>query len=438
MRFRDRVDAGRQLAAHVRGFVDPDTENIVVLGLPRGGVPVAREVARALAAPLDVLLVRKIGFPDHPELGIGAIGEGGVRILDRSIIDRANISASTIAAIEAAERTELARRARLYRGDRAPRSLQQRTALIVDDGLATGGTARAAIAIARALGAARVLLAVPVGPADTVAALEAEADGVIVLSQPRDFRAVGEWYDDFTQTSDDEVVAALADAEGVALSRTVRFAIGAATLEGTLDIPDHPKGLVVFVHGSGSSRRSPRNRAVARQLHRAGFATLLFDLLTEGEATNRALVFDTEFLAGRLQHVVRWAGTQPELAALPLGLFGASTGAGAALRVAASPGVDIRAVVARGGRPDLAGDRLGAVRCPTLLIVGGADLPTREVNEAAAAQLRCPHETAIIRGATHLFEEPGALETVGQLAADWFGFHLDGRNAASKQRAPAS
>ncbi len=438
MRFRDRVDAGRQLAAHVRGFVDPDTENIVVLGLPRGGVPVAREVARALAAPLDVLLVRKIGFPDHPELGIGAIGEGGVRILDRSIIDRANISAPTIAAIEAAERSELARRARLYRGDRAPRSLQQRTALIVDDGLATGGTARAAIAIARALGAARVLLAVPIGPADTVAALEAEADGVIVLSQPRDFRAVGEWYDDFTQTSDDEVIAALADAEVAAVSRTVRFAIGAATLEGTLDLPDHPQGLVVFAHGSGSSRHSPRNRAVARHLHRAGFATLLFDLLTEAEATNRALVFDTEFLAGRLQHVVRWAGTQPELAALPLGLFGASTGAGAALRVAASPDVDVRAVVSRGGRPDLAGDRLGAVRCPTLLIVGGADLPTREVNEAAAAQLRCPHETAIIRGATHLFEEPAALETVGQLAADWFGFHLDGRNAASKQRASAS
>ncbi len=445
MKFHDRADAGRQLG---RRLLDEfgTAPDVVVVGLPRGGVPVAREVAQTLGAPLDVLLVRKLGFPGHPELGMGAIGEGNVRVLDTNLIVRAGISQQTVEAVTAAERVELARRARLYRSTRPPLTLTHETALIVDDGLATGGTARAAIAVARAMGAARVVVAVPVAPADTVAMLEAEADAVVVLKVPANFRAVGEWYDDFTQTTDAEVISAMATsprsdgpeaqppAARPSVSRSVGISIGPITVEGTLDVPPDARGLIVFAHGSGSSRHSPRNRAVARRLQQAGFATLLFDLMTEAEAQDRALVFDTEFLAERLLHVTRWARTDPDLSTLPLGLFGASTGAGAALRVAARADVFVRAVVSRGGRPDLAAEQLDAVRCPTLLIVGGADLPTREVNEAAAARLRCPHEMAIIRGATHLFEEPGALESVAQLAADWFEFHLGDSHPASHSR----
>lgn len=434
MRFRDRVSAGQQLAKQLSPL-RADAADIVVLGLPRGGVPVAREVATALDAPLDVLCVRKLGLPGHPEFGMGAIGEGGVRVLDDALIARLGISLPAIESVERPERVELDRRAQRYRGARPPISLRGRTAVIVDDGVATGGTARAAIQVARAMGACRVIIAVPVAPADTVAALRREADDVAVLLVPPRFHAVGEWYDDFSQTSDAEVLAALSPAEGAGSpasgrtprggsSRTVQIPLGPDSLEGSLEIPDNTLGIVVFAHGSGSSRHSVRNQAVARRLREAGMATLLFDLLTEREAQDRSLVFDTELLAERLHQITAWVRSDDQLRDLPLGLFGASTGAGAALRVAAAPDSGVSAVVSRGGRPDLAGDRLSDVRCPTLLIVGGADLPTLEVNEAAATQLRCPHQIVVIRGATHLFEEPGALENVARLAADWFGAHL--------------
>jgi Predicted phosphoribosyltransferases len=441
MRFRDRVSAGQQLAKQLAPLQASAAET-VVLGLPRGGVPVAREVATALDAPLDVLCVRKLGLPGHPEFGMGAIGEGGVRVLDDDVIARAGISSDTIEAVERPERAELARRAQRYRGDRPPISLRDRTAVIVDDGVATGGTARAAIQVARAMGARKVIVAVPVAPADTVAELQREADDVVVLLVPPRFHAVGEWYDDFTQTSDAEVLAALSPTGRGAgsptnartpsgrSSRTVQIPLGSETLEGLLEIPDDAHGIVVFAHGSGSSRHSVRNRAVARRLHEAGMATFLFDLLTEREAHDRSLVFDTELLAERLHRVTAWVRSDDQLRDLPLGLFGASTGAGAALRVAAVPDSGVRAVVSRGGRPDLAGDRLSAVRCPTLLIVGGADTPTLQVNEAAATQLRCPHQIAIIRGATHLFEEQGALETVARLAAEWFNASLPSAEGA--------
>lgn len=186
-------------------------------------------------------------------------------------------------------------------------------------------------------------------------------------------------------------------------------------------MPDPASGLVVFAHGSGSSRFSPRNRAVAQVLHRRGLATLLLDLLRPDEERDRANVFDIELLAARLVAATRWAAHEPELGARPLGYFGASTGAGAALVAAAELGARISAVVSRGGRPDLAGSRLGEVRAATLLIVGGRDDVVLELNREARPQLRAESELAIIAGATHLFEEPGALDEVARLASDWFG-----------------
>lgn len=201
--------------------------------------------------------------------------------------------------------------------------------------------------------------------------------------------------------------------------------IGAKALPGDLALPEPVRGLVVFAHGSGSSRKSPRNRMVAATLQEAGLATLLFDLLTPLEALDHRNVFDIDLLAHRLLEAIGWAQEEPRLRDLPLGLFGASTGAAAAL-VAAAEEPAVRAVVSRGGRPDLAGPALAAVRAPTLLIVGGHDHAVVELNEAAARELRCPHRLAIVPGATHLFEEPGALEQVAALARDWFLEHLAG------------
>lgn len=177
---------------------------------------------------------------------------------------------------------------------------------------------------------------------------------------------------------------------------------------------------MVFAHGSGSSRHSIRNRYVAEVLTGAGFATLLFDLLTPEEERNRANVFDIELLASRLIDVTGWLATQPDTASLPVGYFGASTGAGAALVAAADPRVNVRAVVSRGGRPDLAGDSLGSVVAPTLLIVGGRDQVVLELNQRAQAVIPGKCQLTVVPGATHLFEEPGTLEQVAKLACDWF------------------
>jgi dienelactone hydrolase len=200
-------------------------------------------------------------------------------------------------------------------------------------------------------------------------------------------------------------------------------------LEGNLSIPPGAQGIVLFAHGSGSSRHSPRNRYVARELQRAGLATLLLDLLTVREetvdATTGHLRFDIGLLAERLTAATTWLGDGPETRHLSLGLFGASTGAGGALVAAAERPEDIRAVVSRGGRPDLAGPALSRVRAPTLLIVGGEDVPVIGLNEAALARLAAAEkELVIVPGATHLFEEPGALEEVARLATGWFTRHL--------------
>lgn len=197
-----------------------------------------------------------------------------------------------------------------------------------------------------------------------------------------------------------------------------------ATVTGHLTVPPEPRGIVVFAHGSGSSRSSPRNRYVAEALQSAGLATLLFDLLTGAEERDRANVFDIGLLARRLVDVTVWLRSVDAAAGLPVAYFGASTGAGAALRAAADPGVDVFAVVSRGGRPDLAGAWLAHVHSPTLLIVGGKDETVLELNRQAAEAIPAECRIAVVPGATHLFEEPGALEQVAALAREWVLDHL--------------
>jgi putative phosphoribosyl transferase len=195
-------------------------------------------------------------------------------------------------------------------------------------------------------------------------------------------------------------------------------------LGGILSVPPAATGIVLFAHGSGSSRFSSRNQYVAGVLQQAGIATLLFDLLDEQEADDRAKVFDINLLAQRLSAAATWVKAQKQIAKLPLGYFGASTGAAAALVAAAAQGNDVKAVVSRGGRPDLAADALPLVQAATLLIVGGDDEPVIELNRHALARLRCEKQLKIVPGATHLFSEPGALEQVAHLASEWFQLHL--------------
>jgi putative phosphoribosyl transferase len=434
MMFDDRVDAGRRLAArlgHLRG------EPVVVLGLPRGGVPAAAEVARALGAPLDVIVVRKLGVPFQPELGMGAVGEDRARVINPEVIAAAQVTAAELAVAEARERAEVARRVARYRGGRPRAPLRGKVAVIVDDGIATGSTARAACQIARALGAARVVLATPVAPPGWQDQIGRDADEMTAVITPAPFYGIGQFYADFSQTTDDEVIACLEQATvptsqppGVvasaadppARSQEVEPAAGEVRLAGYLTLPPKAREIVVFVHGSGSSRHSPRNRYVASVLNQAGLGTLLFDLLTPQEERDRGNVFDIGLLARRLAKVTEWLRAQPQAAGV--GYFGASTGAAAALWTAAEPGADIAAVVSRGGRPDLARPRLAAVTAPTLLIVGGHDEVVLDLNRTAQAELRCENDLAVVPGATHLFEEPGTLAAAAALARDWFTSHL--------------
>lgn len=209
-RYADRADAGRQLAERLLGYRGQD---VLVLGLPRGGVPVAYEVAEALGAPLDVLVVRKLGVPTQPELAFGAIGEGGARVINENVLQHVLVNDAEIAQVEAEQRAELQRRVERYRGGRRQHPLDGRVVLIVDDGFATGSTARAACLVARAQGAAKVVLAAPIGSADTVAELRHYADDVVCLGAPAYFHAVGQGYRNFAQTSDEEVCALLERAD---------------------------------------------------------------------------------------------------------------------------------------------------------------------------------------------------------------------------------
>ncbi len=262
---------------------------------------------------------------------------------------------------------------------------------------------------------------------------------MVCLEAPEPFYAVGEWYRDFSPTSDAEVEALLQRAaRGLAASpavasigddppvrdEEVEIHVGTVRLAGHFTVPEVLRGMVVFAHGSGSSRHSPRNRFVASTLNGAGLGTLLFDLLSPDEEIDRAQVFDIPLLAARLTTVTKWLKAQPESIGSKIGYFGASTGAAAALWAAAQPSANVGAIVSRGGRPDLAFPVLAQVRAPTLLIVGGNDEEVLTLNQKALGPLGRESRLTVIPGATHLFEEPGALEEVASLASEWFLRHL--------------
>ena len=312
--FTDRVEAGRRLALqldYLRG------QDVVVLGIPRGGVPVAYEVAVTLDLPLDVIVVRKLGVPFQPEFAMGAIGEGGEELVDESVVALTGVTDAEVSAVEARERVNLDERVKRLRPGRSRLPIDGRTVVIVDDGVATGATARVACDVARRFGAERVILAVPVIAAASLPDVTG-ADDIVYLAAPETFWAVGQFYTDFSATTDEEVARLLdaaarrvtgatdagasdpgADTEAEA-NTEIEIPVDTVTLHGTLHLPPSPSGVVIFAHGSGSSRHSPRNTYVADVLFRAGLGTLLFDLLTQPEGLDRGNVFDIELLGRRL------------------------------------------------------------------------------------------------------------------------------------------
>lgn len=357
MPFVDRYEAGRRLAErlpHLRG------EDVVVLGLPRGGVPVASEVARAIGAPMDVIVVRKLGVPYQPELGMGALGEDGALVVDADMVRRAHVSEAELAELERRARAEIEQRVRRFRAVRPRIPLAGRTAVVVDDGIATGSTARAACQVARAQGAARVVLAVPVCARDTAIRLRREVDELECVEVPDRFHGVGQFYFDFRQTSDEEVVDLLRRAVAV---------------------DPHP----VPAHRAAEAPAQPlrgRRAAAGRPGDLAAGPVDPCRGEPPGERLRRGDAGGT---------AVRSGGVGSSPAGLPGSAGCALRGerrCAAALWAAAEPGADVAAVVSRGGRPDLAATRLGDVRSPTLLVVGVRDSMVLELNRQTGGSAR--------------------------------------------------
>jgi putative phosphoribosyl transferase len=416
---------GQRLAGH-RGT------HAAVLGLARGGVPVALEVARAIDGDLDVLVVRKVGAPANPEYGIGAVAEGGAVFFRPGALAEVGLTREQGAALARREAGEVARRVRAYRGGRPLTSLAGRTAIIVDDGVATGATARAAARAARRAGASRVVLAAPVIAAASAPEMAEDFDEIVACDLPEPFYAVGQWYERFDQVSDDEVLACLGapGADSPPVSPDENRTSG-DELEADLAVPAGARALVLFAHGSGSSRRSPRNRAVAAALRQRGLGTMLVDLETAAERERGGPGLDVGRLGDRVAAVVRQVSREPATRGLPVFCLGASTGAAVALAAAARPGDRIAGVISRGGRPDLLPPEiLRRVHVPVLLVVGSRDEEVLELNRAAMRHLPGA-DLEVVDGATHLFEEPGTLDEVGRLAGDWIERHLPGGAASA-------
>lgn len=434
--FRDRMDAGRRLASLLarRGYAG--RSDLLVLGLPRGGVPVAAEVARALGAPLDALPVRKLGVPGVEEMAMGALAPGGVVAFTDYVIQYLGVPGHVVERVLAREARELARREHTYRAGRPPPAVLGRTVIVVDDGLAMGASLRAAVLALRPGGPARVVAAVPVAWRSSCEELRADVDELVAVAATEPFHTVSHWYQEFAPTTDEEVcallgvaapVAAVAPAVGVGddggLALAVSIPVGGAEIRGDLRVPKGAESVVVFAHGSGSSRRSYRNRFTAGVLQEEGFGTLLLDLHTPAEqvedaATGR-LRFDVALLAARLGGATDWLVRQGPLPSPTVAYVGASTGAAAALIAAAERTGVVRAVVCRGGRPDLAGPAMERVAAPTLLIVGELDPEVLTLNQGAEARMRAEVRLAVVPGAGHIFEEPGTLGEAARLTTEW-------------------
>jgi len=412
--FRNRLVAGQLLSKKLTSL---KKEKPIVLALPRGGVPVAAEIARELQAPLDILMVKKIGMPGYSELALGAVSEDEQPFLHHERIAKYQVDREQLEQVAWQKIREVQEQTRILRSSKPAIDLKNRIVILVDDGVATGATTEAAVQLLRKKGVKKIVLAVPVAPASSIDQLRQLVDEVVMLLTPEPFYSVGQWYEDFTQVTDTDVREIIAASANIHIEN-LTIQDGSAVLRARLTTPQNMKALVIFAHGSGSSYSSPRNIFVADAFSQQGFATLLFDLLTPEEAIEKENVFDIGLLSRRLQVATDWAAERFQDTQPPLAYFGASTGAAAALSAAAKGKHSVFAVISRGGRPDLAQASLRDIDVPILLIVGGEDKAVIELNQKTWEQL--PQAEMInVSGATHVFSEPGALERVTNLSVGW-------------------
>ncbi len=414
MLFRDRTDAGRRLAELLAGRA---LDRPVVLGIPRGGLPVAVEVARAVHGDLAAIVARKLGAPGNPELAIGATTANGVYYLNQAAAKATGASDAYVAAERERQSKEAARREDLFDGHRRP-PLAGRNVIVVDDGVATGATAIAAVRSAKAAGASRVILALPVGPPQTLTELRSEADEVVCLHEDEDFWAVGQYYRDFRPVEDREVLDILRSFAPVAADDSRDFTVtrGGVRLAGRLLTPsaEGPFPAVVFVHGLGSSKDSPRNVVVAQHLVGAGMAAILFDLSGHGDSS-----MDKRSGVGPyvddLEAVFGWARQQPEIDSALVAVAGSSLGAVVTLEAVVEHRIRPHSLVLRA--PPIAPEELGRLQVPALVIVGSADPLLADVRLGARG--RKVATLSIVEGAGHLFEEAGTLGEAVRLTVEW-------------------
>lgn len=447
MSFRNRSQAGRRLSEALREFDSPD---LVVIGLARGGVAVAAEVARGLGRPLDAAIVRKVRVPFATEVAMGAVGEDGSEFIEREFLESAAITPAELARSTARARTEATSAVAAIRAGEPPLDVSGHTIILVDDGIATGSTAKVACLMMRRRGASRIVLAAPVGPRDIAREFGGLADDVVILESPEPFFAVGAHYEWFPQLTDRDVIDLLersghtpraadpsaGESDGDRLDEHVTIPTGPADesdgLIAELHSPPQPTAAVVFVHGRGSDRHSTRNIFIASALNDAGYATLLFDLATRAESADGSPDLDLTVAAERTRAAVRWL-RQRMGDELPIALVGSSTGAAVALATACGHDSGVATVICRGGRVDLASGTAPVLQVPVLLIVGGDDDLVLTWNRRFATALESAHELVVIEGATHLFAEPGALDRCTEVMTEW----LD-RQFASTRRTPTA
>jgi predicted phosphoribosyltransferase/dienelactone hydrolase len=428
MYFRDRKDAGEQLAAVLKqkGYVDA-----VVLGIPRGGLPVATEVARAVGGILAVVVARKLGAPGNPELAIGATTASGITYINEGVARAVGASQAYIDAEKLRQVLEAQRREELFDGHRRP-GLKDRTVIVVDDGVATGATAIAAIRATKAEGAKRVVIAVPVGPPEMIDLLGKEADEVVCLESDPGFWAVGQYYDNFDQVSDQDVRALLdAYAAPPPAPDSIHLTMkrNQINLAGILTTPAGagPFPLVIFVHGLGSGKDSPRNVTIAAHIVDSGIATLLFDLSGHGESSPDPHDGLGAYVAD-LQAAFAWATVAPQVKNDAIGIAGSSLGATIAVKALIEGHVKPRTMVLRA--PPVEPEDFRRINVPSLVLIGSLD-PLRSDVEWGATP--CPQLTlSVVQGASHLFEEPGTLEQALRLTVGWFVQHLLQAPVASK------